>query len=57
MLNIIDISFKDEDELGSEPVGPVTITFADSSERTIGWRRLSEARTLADRYGLPLEQF
>src|SRR5260370_274373 len=57
MPNIINITFKDEEEMCNEPVGPVTLTFADSAERTVGWRRLTEAQTLAERHGLTLERF
>jgi len=56
MSIIINITFKDEEELDSEPIGPVTLTLADGKYVPCGWLKLSQAEQFADNSGLILER-
>jgi uncharacterized membrane protein YczE len=55
MSSAVQITFKDEGDLGGEPIGPVMVTFSDRSKLSCGWATSSEAQYLADQFGLPLE--
>lgn len=54
----MSVTFKHEDEVGGEPVGPVFVDeeHMTPNRTTDGWVTLSEAREIAERCGTDLKE-
>jgi hypothetical protein len=58
MKTFNNITFKDEGEINGEPFGPVALARDDQEEQGLGrWMTLSEARVLASKEGVELDEF
>jgi len=55
MNSAVQITFKDEGDVDGEPIGPVTVKYSDHFELPCGWITYRQAQSLADQFGLPLE--